>query len=120
MVCHITPYFLAIEAGNNYFYLVGRVILVCAVITSFVCSVCSSEKREEDYTCFFAGVAMLRSESGLSADSTAALYSDLLSLCGVTTEGAVEFLEKNKSDPVKWKSFYESVILAVTESFNTK
>jgi hypothetical protein len=99
---------------------VRKVILICAAITAFAGSVWSSEKAGEDYACFFAGVAMLRSENGLSADSTAVLYRELLALCGVTTEGAVEFLEKNKSDPVKWKSFYESVILAVTERFNTK
>lgn len=97
-----------------------KTILICAVITAFAGSVWSGGKPRGDYVSFFAGVMMLRAESGLSADSTAVLYRELLALSGVTTKGAVEFLEKSKSDPVKWKEFHESVMAAVTEQFNTK
>jgi len=99
---------------------VRKTILICAVIIASAYCVWSGDKRREDYACFFAGVAMLRSQSNLSDDSTAVLYRELLELCGVTTNGALEFLEKSKSDPKKWKEFHESVILTVTEQFNTK
>jgi len=99
---------------------VGKTILVFAVIIVFASCAWSGEKRREDYVRFFAGVAMLRSGGNLSADSTAVLYRELLALSGVTTKGAVEFLEKSKRDPIKWKEFHDSVILAVTEQFTTK
>ena len=63
---------------------------------------------------------MLRAENNLSADSTAALYRELLAVCGVTTKDAVEFLEKSKGDPAKWKDFHESVMNVVTKQFNMK
>ena len=98
----------------------GKTILICAVVIASACFVWSSGKHQENYVNFFAGVAMLKSDNSLTADSAAVLYRELLTLCGVTTEGAVEFLEKSKSDPIKWKEFYELVITAVAEQFNTK
>ncbi|MCL2688396.1 MAG: hypothetical protein FWE57_00930 [Chitinispirillia bacterium] len=97
-----------------------KTILICAVITASAFSVWSGDKRQEDYTCFFAGVAMLRAERNLRADSTAVFYRELLSVCGVTTEGAIEFLEKKKSDPKSWREFNESILLTINEQFTTK
>ena len=98
----------------------GKTILTCIVIAAFACGVFGGDNREENLARFFAGVAMLRTAQGLSSDSVAVLYRELLAACEITTSEAVEFLERSKTDPLKWKIFNESVITVITEQFDAK
>ncbi|MDR0307007.1 MAG: hypothetical protein LBI42_09260 [Chitinispirillales bacterium] len=98
----------------------GKTILTCVLITAFAFTALGGESRKDDFARFFAGVAMLRADRTLNPEYAAVLYRELLVICNVTTSEAVEFLERSKSDPLKWREFNELVITVLTEQFEAK